>query len=163
RHYRRHRRARPLRGRGTASLWSRSGDVADRFLGSRCFAHAAAGIALLRRAANRRRAVVAPRPHGDRRPYWGLGTLDRPDPGPPRLNASGETAAISVFPTTSPQSASTYDLVKHLRTSVIPPVAQATNTTVYVGGFTASQVDFAHVLSSKLPLFIGVVILLSAL
>jgi RND superfamily putative drug exporter len=34
---------------------------------------------------------------------------------------------------------------------------------VYVGGFTASQVDFAHVLASKLPLFIGVVILLSAL
>jgi putative drug exporter of the RND superfamily len=82
---------------------------------------------------------------------------------PPRLNASGDTAAISVFPTTSPQSASTYDLVKHLRTSVIPPVSRATNTTVYVGGFTASQVDFAHVLSSKLPLFIGVVILLSAL
>jgi len=34
---------------------------------------------------------------------------------------------------------------------------------VYVGGATASQADFAHVLSSKLPLFVGVVIALSAL
>jgi putative drug exporter of the RND superfamily len=33
----------------------------------------------------------------------------------------------------------------------------------YLGGATASQVDFAHVLSSKLPLFIGIVIALSAL
>ena len=81
----------------------------------------------------------------------------------PIINAERDTAAITVFPTTSPQSKQTYDLVKHLRASVIPPVAEATGTTVYVGGFTASQVDFARVLSNKLPLFIGVVILLSAL
>jgi RND superfamily putative drug exporter len=83
--------------------------------------------------------------------------------GRPIINAARDTAAITVFPTTAPQSSQTYDLVKHLRASVIPPVAQATGATVYVGGFTASQVDFAHVLASKLPLFIGVVILLSAL
>ena len=81
----------------------------------------------------------------------------------PIINAERNTAAITVFPTTSPQSKQTYDLVKHLRASVIPPVAEATGTTVYVGGFTASQVDFARVLSNKLPLFIGIVILLSAL
>jgi len=46
---------------------------------------------------------------------------------------------------------------------VIPPVAAGTGLTVYVGGFTASQVDFAHVLARKLPLFVGIVILLSAL
>jgi RND superfamily putative drug exporter len=34
---------------------------------------------------------------------------------------------------------------------------------VYIGGATASQVDFSHVLSNKLPLFIGVVIALAAL
>ncbi len=34
---------------------------------------------------------------------------------------------------------------------------------MYVGGATASQVDFSHVLPSKLPLFIGVVIGLAAL
>jgi RND superfamily putative drug exporter len=37
-------------------------------------------------------------------------------------------------------------------------VERATGAGVYVGGATASQVDFSHVLSSKLPLFIGVVI-----
>ena len=32
-----------------------------------------------------------------------------------------------------------------------------------VGGFTAGSIDFSHVLSSKLPLFIGIVVVLSAL
>jgi putative drug exporter of the RND superfamily len=81
----------------------------------------------------------------------------------PRLNMTRDTAAITVFPTSSPESKQTYDLVTRLRTRVIPPIATATGATVFVGGFTASQVDFAGVLSGKLPLFIGVVIGLSAL
>src|SRR6266511_2248494 len=81
----------------------------------------------------------------------------------PRLNPARDTAAIAVYPTTSPQSAQTTSLVKHLRNDVLPPLAKATGATVYVGGATAIQVDFAHVLSGKLPLFIGMVVLLSAL
>jgi RND superfamily putative drug exporter len=81
----------------------------------------------------------------------------------PRLNPARDTASIQVFPKSSPQSAQTTSLVTHLRNSVLPPLERATGTTVYVGGATASQADFAHVLSSKLPLFIGVVIALSAL
>ena len=81
----------------------------------------------------------------------------------PRLNSARDTAAIAVYPTTSPQSAQTTSLVKHLRNDVLPPLAKATGATVYVGGSTATQVDFAHVLSGKLPLFIGMVVLLSAL
>src|SRR6266540_3047863 len=81
----------------------------------------------------------------------------------PRLNPARDTAAIAVYPTTSPQSAQTTSLVKHLRSDVLPPLAKATGATVYVGGATATQVDFAHVLSGKLPLFIGMVVLLSAL
>jgi RND superfamily putative drug exporter len=46
---------------------------------------------------------------------------------------------------------------------VLPGVIRATGAGVLVGGVTASQVDFAHVLSTKVPLFIGVVIALSAL
>jgi RND superfamily putative drug exporter len=68
----------------------------------------------------------------------------------PRLNATGTTAALVVYPTTSPQSAQTSSLVTRLRR-------------VYVGGATASQVDFSHVLAAKLPLFIGVVVALAAL
>jgi RND superfamily putative drug exporter len=81
----------------------------------------------------------------------------------PRLNPARDTAAISVYPTTSPQSSQTTSLVKRLRSDVLPPLATATRAVVYVGGATATQVDFAHVLSGKLPLFIGLVVLISAL
>jgi RND superfamily putative drug exporter len=81
----------------------------------------------------------------------------------PRLDAAGGTASIQVYPRSSPQSAQTTSLVTRLRGSVLPPIERVTGTTVYVGGATAIQVDFAHVLSSKLPLFIGIVIALSAL
>jgi putative drug exporter of the RND superfamily len=46
---------------------------------------------------------------------------------------------------------------------VIPPLATATGATVYIGGTTATQVDFARVISGKLPLFIEIVVALSAL
>jgi RND superfamily putative drug exporter len=82
---------------------------------------------------------------------------------PPRLNATGTTAAVVAYPTTSPQSAQTAGLVTRLRDAVIPETERNSQTRVFVGGATASQVDFSHVLSSKLPLFIGVVIALSAL
>jgi putative drug exporter of the RND superfamily len=81
----------------------------------------------------------------------------------PRLNPARDTAAIAVYPTSSPQSPQTSSLVKHLRDEVLPPLEKSTGTAVYVGGGTATQVDFAHVLSSKLPLFIGMVVLVSAL
>jgi putative drug exporter of the RND superfamily len=82
---------------------------------------------------------------------------------PPQLNPARDTAAIVAYPSTSPQSAQTADLVAHLRSSVAPPIERATGASVYVGGTTASQADFSHVLSSKLPVFIAVVIALSAL
>jgi len=81
----------------------------------------------------------------------------------PRLNPARDAAAIVVYPTTSPQSAATTSLVKHLRSDVLPPIANSTGTAIFVGGATATQVDFAHVLAGKLPLFIGLVVLLSAL
>jgi RND superfamily putative drug exporter len=81
----------------------------------------------------------------------------------PQLNPARDTAAIAAYPTTSPQSAATTSLVKHLRSTVLPPIANATGTAIFVGGATATQVDFAHVLAGKLPLFIGLVVLLSAL
>jgi RND superfamily putative drug exporter len=82
---------------------------------------------------------------------------------PPRVNAAGTTAAVVVYPATSPQSAQTSDLVSRLRGSVIPTIERSTGSHVYVGGATAAQVDFSHVLSSKLPLFLTVVIALAGL
>jgi len=82
---------------------------------------------------------------------------------PARLNPTGEVATITVYPHSSPQAYATTQLVSRLRDSVIPPVRAHTGMTVYVGGVTAGSVDFAAVLGHKLPLFIGVVVLLSAL
>jgi RND superfamily putative drug exporter len=112
-------------------------------------------------------AVALPKAH-DTAALTRLEEAVRSTPGiasvaPPRLNASGTAAAIVAYPTTSPQSAQTSNLVTHLRDEVIGPVERATGARAYVGGATASQVDFSHVLASKLPLFIAVVIALAAL
>jgi putative drug exporter of the RND superfamily len=82
---------------------------------------------------------------------------------PPRLNPTGEVATFSVYPRSSPQAYATTVLVRDLREHVIPPVQARTGAVAYVGGVTAGAVDFATVLAHKLPLFIGVVVLLSAL
>jgi RND superfamily putative drug exporter len=82
---------------------------------------------------------------------------------PARLNADGTAAVIFAYPSTAPQSSQTSSLVTHLRDRVIPPAQRRSATRVYVGGATASQVDFSHVLASKLPLFIAVVVGLAAL
>jgi RND superfamily putative drug exporter len=81
----------------------------------------------------------------------------------PRISPSGNVAVMQAYPKSAPQAAATTDLVNHLRHDVFPPLEQKTGTTVLVGGFTAGSIDFAHVLSSKLPLFIGIVVVLSAL
>jgi RND superfamily putative drug exporter len=82
---------------------------------------------------------------------------------PAQLNRTRDVAAIAAYPTTSPESEQTTALVNRLRDRVIPPIAQQTRATVDIGGSTATGVDFSHVLSSKLPLFIGIVVALSAL
>jgi RND superfamily putative drug exporter len=82
---------------------------------------------------------------------------------PAKLNPTGGVATITVYPRSSPQAYATSQLVTHLREKVIPPIAAGTGMTVYVGGVTAGAVDFATTLGHKLPLFIGVVVLLSAL
>jgi RND superfamily putative drug exporter len=82
---------------------------------------------------------------------------------PAKLNPAGSVATITVYPRSSPQALATTQLVEHLRAKVVPKVSRGTGMTVYVGGVTAGSVDFATTLGHKLPLFIGVVVLLSAL
>jgi putative drug exporter of the RND superfamily len=82
---------------------------------------------------------------------------------PPRTAPSGKVAVLEAYPTSAPQAAATTDLVNQLRHTVVPPIKAQTGTTVLVGGFTAGAIDFAHVLANKLPLFIGIVVVLSAL
>jgi len=70
---------------------------------------------------------------------------------------------VSFKSTTSPQDVKTDDLVKHLRNDVLPDLYKGTPDHVYVYGQTAIYVDFAKVLTNKLPLFIGAVVGLSFL
>ncbi|HEY2259227.1 MAG TPA: MMPL family transporter [Solirubrobacteraceae bacterium] len=69
----------------------------------------------------------------------------------------------NVYPKGSPQDASTTDLLHHVRNQVVPAATKGTGLHVLVGGTTAIFEDFSTVLSRKLPLFIGVVVLLSFL
>ena len=81
----------------------------------------------------------------------------------PVLSPSGKVAIAELYPTTSPQSAETAALVAHLRDDVISRAEAGTGLTVLVGGPTAIGTDFAHVLSSKLILFIAVIVVLGFL
>jgi putative drug exporter of the RND superfamily len=79
------------------------------------------------------------------------------------ISPNGTVGLATVYPTTSPQSKQTVTLVNHLRDQLIPQSEKRSSLAVHVGGETATNIDFAHVLSAKLPLFIAVVVLLSFL
>jgi putative drug exporter of the RND superfamily len=81
----------------------------------------------------------------------------------PRYNGAGDAATLMLTPSSSPQAAATKDLLTHLREGVVAPSARGSDLQVSIGGSTATTVDFADVIASKLPLFIGVVIGLSLL
>jgi putative drug exporter of the RND superfamily len=81
---------------------------------------------------------------------------------PPRLVGNGVSIA-EVVPKGSPQDKSTTSLLRRLRNTVIPRAGGESGIRVLVGGQTAIFEDFSHVLARKLPLFIGVVVLLSFL
>ena len=75
------------------------------------------------------------------------------------VSESGTVAVITVIPTTGPQDERTTDLVHRLRSDVLP----SSGITAYVGGQTAGDVDFSEQMSSRLPIFIGAVLVLSFL
>ena len=79
----------------------------------------------------------------------------------PGRNGQPTIGLATVYPTGSPQDESTVKLIHRLRDTTIPQAMQGDHAKVYVGGLTAIFVDFSHVLAGKLPLFIGVVVLLS--
>ena len=79
------------------------------------------------------------------------------------LNDGENTGVFQVYPRTSPQSEATTELLDHIRDDVIPPIETKTGAQLYVGGINAIFEDFGEAIAEKLPLFIGVVVLLSAL
>ncbi len=79
------------------------------------------------------------------------------------INPANNIGIIEVVPSTSPESVQTSNLIKELNNYIVPQAVQGTNLKVYIGGVTAIFNDFASVIGSKLPLFLGVIILLSFL
>ena len=90
----------------------------------------------------------------------GVASVVKVDPG---STSPGNVSTLVVTPTTSPQSAQTKNLITDLAEHLIPGAEQGTSLHVYVGGQTAVFQDFASVLSSKLPLFLTLVIVLGCL
>jgi RND superfamily putative drug exporter len=81
----------------------------------------------------------------------------------PGTDGHAAVAEATVVPRGSPQAVSTTTLLNRLRDSVIPAASAGTGLHVLVSGDTAIYNDFAHVLTRKLPLFIGIVVLVSFL
>jgi RND superfamily putative drug exporter len=78
---------------------------------------------------------------------------------PATIAANQTTAVFSAIPSSAPEAVATSQLVGRLRDQVIPQAIAGTPIReAYVGGATASFIDFAHVLAAKLPLFVGVVV-----
>ncbi len=93
---------------------------------------------------------------------WPARRMWSPSPRP-RISPSGKVAVMQAYPASAPQASATTDLVNHLRHDVLRPLGKRLGVKPLVGGFTAGSIDFSGVLASKLPLFIGIVVVLSAL
>jgi len=90
----------------------------------------------------------------------GVASVSPPFPNDP---SSPGATLIQVIPTTSPQDKATTELVKRLRSDVIPPVVAGTSLEVSVSGFIASGIDLTDFLASRTPVFFAVVLGLSFL
>jgi RND superfamily putative drug exporter len=82
---------------------------------------------------------------------------------PLQVSKSGTVGVINVVPKSSPEDKKTENLIATIRTDYIPAVTKTSHTAIYVGGLTAIFVDFAAVFTSKIPLFVGVIVLLGCL
>ena len=83
--------------------------------------------------------------------------------GLPIWNDAGTTAIVSIVPSSGPQERATADLLHQLRDNVVPAALAGSDTHVYLGGLTASDIDFSTVIGERLPWFIGAVLALSFL
>ncbi|CAL9554682.1 MMPL family transporter [Streptomyces sp. enrichment culture] len=99
---------------------------------------------------------------GDRVPSGGAAAGGDRTPGGGAA-AGGPVAAVLVFPSSAPQDEATAELVERLRSDVLPPVERASGADVLVGGPTAATEDFAATVAERMPLFVAIVVGLSAL
>ncbi len=104
----------------------------------------------------------------DRRVLDRTRTAVAADPGvasasPPVVGSGVDVAWLRVVPTTAPQDEATSRLVHRLRDDVLPEAISDSDARVLVGGAVAAAIDAADFQASRMPLFIGAVLLVSFL
>jgi putative drug exporter of the RND superfamily len=113
--------------------------------------------------------LVAQTPDSQARAAWTTLTAELPEvkgiasAGTPAAVTGNSLSMIQVVPTTASQDQATSDLVHTLRSSLVPRAEAGTDLRVYVGGTTATNVDMANALTSKLPLFLVIIAVLGFL
>ncbi|MFW6725056.1 MMPL family transporter [Streptomyces sp. MAR4 CNY-716] len=80
--------------------------------------------------------------------------------GTPAPSPDGRVTVVQVVPDSAPQDEATDQLIDRLRDDVIPAAEGDGSLEVHVGGVTAINKDFASVITGKLPLFIGIIVVL---
>jgi len=81
------------------------------------------------------------------------------------LKATSDGALLvgTVVPSTSPQAEATDALFRRLKDTTLPEALEGTGAKAYVTGNLATQIQFRDTLTSRLPIVIGVVVLLAFL
>ncbi|MFJ6658888.1 MMPL family transporter [Streptomyces sp. NPDC091377] len=82
---------------------------------------------------------------------------------PPLPTRDSAVSTLIAYPDTEPQDEGTTDLVHRLRDAVLPGLEERTDATCLVGGSTAATQDFSDAVSARMPLFVALVVGLSAL
>jgi RND superfamily putative drug exporter len=107
--------------------------------------------------------LVAETPDSQARTAWTTLTTQLSDVkgvasvGTPTAVSGNSLHMIQLVPTTAAQDKATSDLVHTLRSDLVKRAEAGTNLRVYVGGTTATNIDFANALTSKLPLFLVII------
>ncbi|MGH9248882.1 MAG: MMPL family transporter [Acidimicrobiales bacterium] len=80
---------------------------------------------------------------------------------PAQLNSDSSIATFQVIPSTDGQAEATAELVTRLRDDTIPQATEGTDLTALVSGRNAVFVDLDDRIADRLPLFIGLVVLVA--
>ncbi|MGW1811327.1 MMPL family transporter [Streptomyces sp. NPDC002078] len=82
---------------------------------------------------------------------------------PLKASADGRILVTTLTPTTGPQDAATGDLLDALSGRTLPKALHGTGAKAYLTGTVAGQADFRDTVGERLPLVIGIVLVLAFL
>ena len=82
---------------------------------------------------------------------------------PAVTSPNGRVVLATLYPSTGPADQRTVSLVSTIRHDLVPAAESGSRLDIHVGGDTPANIDFSHVLTEKLPLFIAVVVVLAFL